>query len=140
MSYKLTSIYHYRNIQTFYSFFDDIKICKIVEHDAEVAAAKDVFAMATTGGADALGRPDLGRLAPGCRADSVLVRIDTPKAAPVYDPFKFLVLAATGDDVDQVIVDGKSIVENGEVLTIDVADAVLELNEASKRVWSRLDL
>ena len=115
-------------------------VCKIVEHDAEVAAAKDVFAMATTGGADALGRPDLGRLAPGCRADIVLVRIDTPKAAPDYDPFKFLVLAATGDDVDQVIVDGESIVENGEVLTIDVADAVLELNEASKRVWSRLDL
>ena len=36
------------------------------------------------------GRPDLGRLAPGCKADIVLVRIDTPKATPVYDPFKFL--------------------------------------------------
>ena len=149
----INSIHKYKNLgirqslgtDTYpFDLFNDMRmaavVCKIVEHDAEVAAAKDVFAMATTGGADALGRPDLGRLAPGCRADIVLVRIDTPKAAPVYDPFKFLVLAATGDDVDQVIVDGKSIVENGEVLTIDVADAVLELNEASKRVWSRLDL
>jgi len=96
--------------------------------------------MATVGGADALGRPDLGRLAPGCRADIVLVRIDTPKAAPVYDPFKFLVLAANGEDVDRVIVDGATIVEGGEVLTLDVPAAVRRLNEASKRVWAKLDL
>ena len=107
----INSIHKYKNLgirqslgtDTYpFDLFNDMRmaavVCKIVEHDAEVAAAKDVFAMATTGGADALGRPDLGRLAPGCRADIVLVRIDTPKAAPVYDPFKFLVLAATGDD------------------------------------------
>ena len=127
-----------------FDLFNDMRmaavVCKIVEHAAEAAPAEDIFAMATTGGADALDRPDLGRLAPGCRADIVLVRIDTPKAAPVYDPFKFLVLAATGDDVDRVIVDGETIVENGEVLTIDVAEAVRHLNDASKRVWSRLDL
>ena len=127
-----------------FDLFNDMRmaavVCKIVEHDAEAASAYDVFAMATTGGADALGRPDLGRLAPGCKADIVLVRIDTPKAAPVYDPFKFLVLAASGDDVDRVIVDGKTIVENGQVLTINVPDAVRQLNDASQRVWSRLDL
>lgn len=127
-----------------FDLFNDMRmaavVCKIVEHAADAAPAEDVFAMATTGGADALGRPDLGRLAAGCRADIVLVRIDTPKAAPVYDPFKFLVLAANGEDVDQVIVDGKTIVENGAVLTLDVPGAVRRLNEASKRVWARLDL
>ena len=96
--------------------------------------------MATTGGADALGRPDLGRLAPGCKADIVLVRTDTPKATPVYDPFKFLVLAATGGDVDRVIVDGRTIVRDGEVLTIDVPAAVRQVNEASERVRAALDL
>ena len=70
----------------------------------------------------------------------VTVRIDTPKAAPVYDPFKFLVLTASGDDVDRVIVDGRTIVDGGEVLTLDVPDAVRRLNEASERVWARLDL
>jgi len=70
----------------------------------------------------------------------VLVRIDTPKAAPVYDPFKFLVLTASGEDVDRVIVDGRTIVEDGAVLTLDVADAVHRLNAASERVWARLDL
>ena len=114
-------------------------VCKIVEKSSIAALSQDVFYMATVGGADALGRPDLGRLAPGCKADIVFVRIDTPKASPVYDPFKFLVLAATGDDVDRVIVDGKTIVENGEVLTIDVPEVVRRVNEASKRVWDRLD-
>lgn len=127
-----------------FDLFNDMRmgavICKIVEESAEAALSEDVFNMATVGGADALRRPDLGRLAAGCKADIVLVRIDTPKAAPVYDPFKFLVLTASGEDVDRVIVDGRTIVEDGAVLTLDVADAVRRLNAASERVWARLDL
>ncbi|MHB1217499.1 MAG: amidohydrolase family protein [Alphaproteobacteria bacterium] len=115
-------------------------VCKIVEKSSVAALAQDIFHMATVGGADALGRPDLGRLAPGCKADIVLVRIDTPKASPVYDPFKFLVMAAGGDDVDRVIANGKTIVEDGKVLTIDVPDVVRRVNEASRRVWKRLNL
>lgn len=127
-----------------FDLFNDMRmgavICKIVEESAEAALSEDVFNMATVGGADALNRPDLGRLAAGCKADIVTVRIDTPKAAPVYDPFKFLVLTASGDDVDRVIVDGRTIVDGGEVITHDVPDAVRRLNEASARVWARLDL
>ena len=59
------------------------------------------------------------------------MRIDTPRAAPVYDPFKFLVLAAGSGDVDRVIVDGATVVERGEVLTFDVPEAVRRVNEAS---------
>jgi len=125
-----------------FDLFNDMRmaavVCKIVEHAADAAPARDVFDMATVGGADALGRPDLGRLAPGCRADIVLVRIDTPKAVPVYDPFLFLVLTASGEDVERVIVDGATIVEDGTVLTLDVPAAVRRLNEAGKRVRSRL--
>ncbi len=127
-----------------FDLFNDMRmaavVCKIVEHAADAAPSEDVFAMATTGGANALGRADLGRLAPGCRADIVLVRVDTPKAAPVYDPFKFLVLSANGEDVDRVIVDGTTIVKDGTLQTLDVPAAVHRLNEASKRVWKRLDL
>lgn len=127
-----------------FDLFNDMRmgavICKIVERSAEAALSEDVFNMATVGGANALNRPDLGRLAAGCKADIVTVRIDTPKAAPVYDPFKFLVLTASGDDVDRVIVDGRTLVEGGEVLTLDVPDAVRRLNEASERVWARLYL
>ncbi|MBT7758403.1 MAG: amidohydrolase family protein [Rhodospirillaceae bacterium] len=126
-----------------FDLFNDMRMaavaCKIVERAADAAPAEDIFYMATVGGADGLGRPDLGRLAPGCRADIVLVRIDTPKAAPLYDPFKFLILAASGEDVDRVIVDGETIVQDGKVLTIDVPAAVRQLNEAGKRVRARMN-
>jgi cytosine/adenosine deaminase-related metal-dependent hydrolase len=118
--------------------FNDMRmaatVCRIVEHSADVAASHDVFTMATVGGADALGRPDLGRLAAGCKADIVLVRIDTFKAAPKYDPFMFLVLSASGDDVDTVLVDGRTIVESGRVLAVDMPTAVAKLNQAADRV------
>jgi len=125
-----------------FDMFNDMRmastVCKIVESSATAGRAEDVFYMATVGGADALGRVDLGRLKAGCKADIVIVRTDTPKAAPVYDPFKFLVHAANGEDVDMVLVDGKTVVEKGNVKTIDVAAAVKEVNAAGKRVWARL--
>lgn len=143
----INSIHKYRQLgirqalgtDTFpFDMFNDMRmaatVCRIVEHSVDAASSLDVFTMATAGGADGLGRPDLGRLAVGCKADIVFVRVDTFKAAPTYDPFKFLVLSATGDDVDRVIVDGKTIVESGRVLTVDMPVAVARLNEAARRV------
>ena len=143
--YRDMGIHQCLGTDTFpFDMFNDMRmasvVCKIVEKTAEAGSSEDVFHMATVGGADALGRPDLGRLAPGCKADIVLVRTDTPKATPVYDPFKFLVLAASGSVVDHVIVDGQTIVRDGEVLTIDVPAAVRRVNDASKRVRAGLDL
>ena len=89
--------------------------------------------------AESVGR-DLGRLQAGCRAVIVTVRIDTPKASPIYDAFKFLVHAAHGEDVDTVIVDGKTIVEGGQVKTIDVKEAVRQVNLSAQRVWNRLTI
>lgn len=127
-----------------FDMFNDMRfaaaVCRIVEHSVDVAPSREILTMATVGGADALGRPDLGRLAAGCKADIVLVRTDTFKASPVYDPFKFLVLTATGEDVDHVIVDGKTIVEDGKVLSVDMGEAVARLNEAAVRVRSRVVL
>lgn len=114
--------------------------CKFIERSPQTGLSKDIFRMATVGGADALGRADLGRLALGCKADIVLVRVDTPRAVPLYDPFKFLVLCANGSDVDTVIVAGTNIVKDGEVLTVDTRESMRRVNEASERVWSRLDL
>ncbi len=127
-----------------YDMFNEMRIaatvCKMVERSAGAALAPFVYSMATVGGADALGRPDLGRLAPGAKADILLIRIDTPKAVPVYDPFRFLVYTATGDDVDTVLIDGRIVVRGGEVLTIDIPTAVAALNEAARRVRPRIAL
>jgi 5-methylthioadenosine/S-adenosylhomocysteine deaminase len=149
----INSIEKYRNLQfrqclgtdTFpYDMFNEMRIaatvCKLVERSAGAALAPFIYSMATVGGADALGRPDLGRLAAGAKADIILIRIDTPKAAPVYDPFRFMVYTATGDDVDTVLIDGRIVVRGGKVLTIDVPAAVAALNEAARRVRPRISL
>lgn len=143
--YKQLGIRQSLGTDTFpFDLFNDMRmaatVCRIVEHSVSVATSHDVFTMATVGGADALGRPDLGRLAVGCKADIVFVRTDTFKAAPIYDPFKFLVLSASGDDVDRVIVDGTTIVEGGRVLTVDMPRAVTRLNDAARAVRERVVL
>lgn len=149
----IDSIEKYRKLQfrqcmgtdTFpYDMFNEMRIaavsCKLVEKSANVAFAPFVYSMATVGGADALGRQDLGRLSAGAKADIILIRTDTPKATPVYDPFLFMVYTATGDDVDTVLVDGRTVVKGGEVLTINVPSAVSKLNEVAKRVRPRIVL
>lgn len=74
---------------------------------------------ATLGGARALGRDDLGRIAPGAKADLVLVDLGTLSMSPVRDPLKNLVFSASRHDVDTVIVDGRLVVDGGRLEGID---------------------
>jgi 5-methylthioadenosine/S-adenosylhomocysteine deaminase len=79
----------------------------------------DAIAMATTGGAKAMLEPELGRLVPGAKADLVLYDLSAPWWVPLNDPAQQWVFGERGGSVDTVIVDGKVVVENGRVLTID---------------------
>ena len=74
---------------------------------------EDVFNAATIGSAKALGRDDLGRLAPGCRADLVLVDLGAPSMMPVREPLRSLVYVAAERAIDRVYVDGEPVVEKG---------------------------
>ena len=97
-------------------------LCKLTEADAGMGTAREVFDAATLGGATALQRDDLGRLAPGAKADIVLVDLEKTHIAPVaaIDPIKALVYCARGDDVDTVIVDGVVRVAGATVLGVDL--------------------
>jgi cytosine/adenosine deaminase-related metal-dependent hydrolase len=94
---------------------------KLADEDRTSGLAREVFDAATLGGARALLRDDLGRLAPGAKADVVLVDVDQVHIGPVAadDPIKALVYCAYGDDVDTVIVDGVVRVREKEVLGVD---------------------
>lgn len=94
---------------------------KLADADATSGTARQVFDAATLGGAKALQRDDIGRLAVGAKADIVLVDLERTHIAPVaaHDPIKALVYCATGTDIDTVIVDGAVRVSQGEVLNVD---------------------
>jgi len=104
---------------------------KLTDNDSTSGLAREVFDAATLGGARALMRDDIGRLAPGAKADIVIVDLDQTHIGPVAadDPIKALVYCANGDDVDTVIVDGIKRVEDGELLDFDRA-ALRERAEA----------
>jgi cytosine/adenosine deaminase-related metal-dependent hydrolase len=79
----------------------------------------ELFHAATIGGARALGRDDIGRLAPGAKADLVLLDLDAPGMRPLRDPLRSFFFSAADRAVRHVFVDGRQVVADGELLTID---------------------
>jgi 5-methylthioadenosine/S-adenosylhomocysteine deaminase len=96
--------------------------------------AAELFTAATIGGATALARPDLGRVAVGARADFVIVDLDHPAMRPVYDPVRTLIYSADDRVVRDVWIDGRPVVKDGVVTTIDMEAATSALEEAQARV------
>jgi len=103
-------------------------------NDPRSLSTTELFDAATIGGAKALGREDIGRLAAGCRADFVLVDVTHPMMRPARDPVRSLVYAAGDRAVKDVFVDGRKVVADGEVVTMDYRQAAAHLHEAQKRV------
>ncbi|MEM7133981.1 MAG: chlorohydrolase family protein [Chloroflexota bacterium] len=109
--------------------------CKWIARDANRGTARDVFNAATIDGAKALGRDDIGRLAPGAKADLIIVDFTRQHIGPVADPIKTLVHAASGTDVETVFIDGKMVVENGAVPGVDEKLLIAQATEA--HLWQR---
>lgn len=99
-------------------------LAKVAARDVDGASAETVFEAATTGGAKALRCDHIGRLAPGCRADLVLIDLDHPMMQPARDPLRSLLFSAQDRAVRHVFVEGRQLVRDGSVLTIDVNEAV----------------
>ncbi|MBI3977946.1 MAG: amidohydrolase family protein [Chloroflexi bacterium] len=113
-------------------------VTKIVDRNTELTGAADGFNAATLGGARALGRDDLGRIAPGAKADLVIWDAETLSMAPVRDPIKNLVYNAQAGDVDTVMVDGRIVVRGGEIPGVDVKHLARRLQAAGERMWDRI--
>ena len=110
---------------------------KVASRRTDVSTARQVFDAATVNAADLLGRADLGRIAPGAKADLLFWRADGFTMTPMRDPIRNLVYYAQASDLADVLVDGRPVVEDGQVLGADVETATRRVQEAGERVWSR---
>ncbi|RMF91527.1 MAG: hypothetical protein D6736_05040 [Nitrospinota bacterium] len=113
-------------------------LCKVVERNFLVGTAGDVFNAATLGGARALGREDIGRLAVGAKADIVIINLQSLRIGPIWDPIKTLVNCATSENVEQVIIDGKTVVEGGRVVGVDETALLAQAQEAASHIWKSM--
>jgi cytosine/adenosine deaminase-related metal-dependent hydrolase len=113
-------------------------VSKIVDRRTEVATAADVFTAATLGGARALGRDDLGRIAPGAKADLLIWDGASLFMTPLRDPVKNIVYSAQAEDLDTAIVDGEVRMRDRRVLGVDVAALTRDLQAAGERMWPRM--
>jgi 5-methylthioadenosine/S-adenosylhomocysteine deaminase len=107
-------------------------IGRVISESSRSVTVGDVFNAATLGGARALGRDDIGRLAIGCKADVVIADCTHPAMRPCHDPLRSLVYSAS------VFVDGVQVVRDQKVLTIDDEAASAALDEAQQRGLSRI--
>ena len=103
---------------------------RIRSHAPAMLSMNDVFRAATVGGARALGRDDIGRIAPGARADLVLVDLHHPAMRPGIDPLRSLVFTAADRAVRDVYVDGRLVYADHRPTGFDAPAASAELTEA----------
>ena len=93
---------------------------KVEQMNPEVLSATTVLTMATSGGAEAVGLGDkVGTLAVGMAADVIQVSLDDVHFIPTYNVISHLVYVADEQDVASVVVDGRVLMREGEMLTID---------------------
>ena len=98
----------------------------------DLLTARDALRLATRGGAQVLGRNDIGSLEAGKAADFVAVSMDRLEyAGAQHDPIAALLFAAS-TRVDHVYVHGKPVVSGGQLVTVDVDEIVMEQNRLAR--------
>ncbi|MET0173602.1 MAG: amidohydrolase family protein, partial [Agrobacterium vaccinii] len=96
---------------------------RIAEGRGDAGSASEFYNAATLTGADALKRPDLGRIAPGAKADIAVFDMADRMIAPRIDPIQTLIYGATGRVTRATIVDGRISMRDGQVAGIDLVAA-----------------
>jgi len=112
---------------------------KVDRMDPEVMSATTVLTMATRGGATAIGLGDeIGSLEVGKRADLIQVEFDDVHHVPTYDVVSHLVWVTDEQDVTSVVVDGKILMKDGAMLTIDTERVAAESKALAARIQAAL--
>jgi len=111
------------------------KVHKAISGDPTALTAKQAMLMATRHGAEALGLGNIcGSLEPGKAADIVLADLKKPHLTPLYDMYSHIVYSMNAADIDTVLVGGKVLMEQRNLLAVDEAEIVAKAVQWSKKI------
>jgi 5-methylthioadenosine/S-adenosylhomocysteine deaminase len=111
------------------------KVHKLVNQDRNIMPAISVVEMATMGGARALHMENrIGSLEAGKLADIVLLDHNSTTMTPFYDVYSTLVYAASAHDVKTTIIQGRIIMQDGKIKTVDVADIKAHMRLLARKI------
>lgn len=116
------------------------KLQKVSKMDPTVLPAPTAFHMATIDGARAIGMErEIGSIEPGKRADLMVVSTSVPNAAPMFNVYSQLVYASKGGDVRHVMVNGRVVVRDRRLMTLNEAEVLKTARQwqAKIQAWSR---
>jgi 5-methylthioadenosine/S-adenosylhomocysteine deaminase len=111
------------------------KLHKVIKRDPSIMDARAVLAMATMGGARVLGMDRLiGSIEVGKQADLIIVGLNKPHLTPVYNICSHLVYAASGADVQTSIINGKIVMKDRRLLTVDLEEVMDTVTRISRDI------
>jgi len=115
------------------------KLHKVARLDPTVMDAQTVVRMATIEGAKTLGmEKKIGSLESGKKADIIVIGLNEPHLTPLYCEYSHLVYATSGADVDTVVINGKVVMENRKLLTINEQDVMQKVRDIATKVKKSL--
>jgi cytosine/adenosine deaminase-related metal-dependent hydrolase len=100
-----------------------LMLARVADGSAEAVRSEEYYDAATVCGADALRRPDLGRLQQGAKADIVVIDFGHDRIGQVIDPLQTLMVGGSGRDVRIVVIDGRFAMVDGVIPGFDAAAA-----------------
>jgi 5-methylthioadenosine/S-adenosylhomocysteine deaminase len=108
---------------------------KVARLSARALTAEQTLEMATLGGARALGMEDrIGSLEPGKRADLAVVSLEDVNAVPALRPVSSLIYTCRPSDVTHVVVDGRLVLDDGEVVTMEEREVLQRGSAVARRM------
>lgn len=126
--------------------FSEMKLASLMQKvrlGPTVMNCKEVLYMATMGGAKVMGLQDeIGSLEMGKKADVILMNLNSIASTPSFnvDVMSSIVYSASSNDVDTTIVNGKILMENRKLTTLDEGEIIENSNRSIERLWKKLRL
>lgn len=115
------------------NMFSELNYCALLQKgklgDSTAVPAKKAFEFATVNGAKAIGIENLGKLQEGWKADIVLLDLNCPQMTPFREPYSMLCYCADGSETDTVVLNGKVVMKNKKLTTIDEEQLYYNINK-----------